>query len=313
MLSNPLLTLAGSQHGMISRCQLVEQVGVSVPTINRGARTGLLVRVASGVFRIASSPDTFESRCAAASLFGAGDGFVGGTSAARLREMKRMNSDVVEYTVPHTFRSNPPPWMRLRFTNWYDADEHREDFGGGIVIATPLRMLFGLAARFNQHRFDGAADDAWNSGLITPESVAAFLGEHRRSGKNGVLRIERWLERALQQMSPSQSYLERDLIDAIDAIGLPVPRRQHPLRLRSGELIHLDAAWPDIRFAVEPGHSYFHRFGGGQERDHRRDAACGELGWHILRLDETMLADLRSAVNLVRRVHDRRAVDLRSP
>ena len=45
--------------------------------------------------------------------------------------------------------------------------------------------------------------------------------------------------------------------------GLPEPIRQHPLLLLTGELIHLDIAWPEVRLAVEPGHSWWH---GGDTR-----------------------------------------------
>lgn len=296
---------------MISRRQLLAGVGVSASTVLRCTKDGRLVAVATGVYRVGGAPDTFEARCSAATLFGDGVGFVSGASAGRLFGLRRMNSDLVDFTVPDGFRTAPPSWMKARTTNWYDSDEHREEIAGGIVVATPLRMLFGLARSFGQQRFEKAADDAWQLGLVTPRQVLDFLQANRASGKNGVIRIERWLARALQQSAPSESYLERDLIAELERIGVPVPVRQHPLVLRTGEQIRLDAAWPEIRFAVEPGHSWFHRFDGGQERDHRRDAACGELGWQILRLNEKMLKDVRGAALMVRRVRRQRESSVR--
>lgn len=262
--------------------------------------------MATGVYRVGGAPDTFEARCSAATLFGGDVGFVSGSSAGRLLGLRRMHADVVDFTVPDGFRTAPPWWMKLRTTNWYDPVEHRSPYDGGIMVATPLRMMFGLARQFNQRRFDKAADDAWQLGLITPRAVLDFLQANRASGKNGVTRLERWVERALEQSAPSESYLERDLIAELERIGLPTPVRQFPLVLRTGERIRLDAAWPAIRLGVEPGHSWFHRFDGGQERDHLRDAACGELGWQILRLNEKMLLDVRGVARTVARVYRQR-------
>jgi hypothetical protein len=304
-----LFQITDQQNGTVSRRQLLELVGVSSSTVLRMTKDGRLRQVASGVYRVGGAPDSFEARCAAATLFGDGVGFVSGSSAGRLYGLRRMSADVVDFTVPDGFRTAPPQWMKLRTTNWYDGDEHRRSLDGGIMVAAPLRMLFGLARQFNQRRFDKAADDAWQLGLITPQQTLAFLQANRASGKNGVIRLERWLERALVQSAPSESYLERDLIAELERIGIPAPVRQFPLVLRTGERIRLDAAWPALRFAVEPGHSWFHRFDGGQERDHRRDAACGELGWQILRLDEKMLLDVPATARTVARVyHQRRSV-----
>lgn len=301
-----LFNISDQQNGTISRQQLLDRVGVSASTVLRCTKDGRLVAVATGVYRVGGAPDSFEARCSAATLFGDGVGFVSGASAARLYGLRRMNSELVDFTVPDGFRTASPSWMKVKTTNWYESDEHRDEFAGGIVVAAPLRMLFGLARAFGQQRFEKAADDAWQLGLITPREALEFLQANRASGKNGVIRVERWLVRALEQSAPSESYLERDLIAELERIGLPAPIRQHSLVLGTGERIRLDAAWPEIRLAVEPGHSWFHRFDGGQERDHRRDAACGELGWQVLRMNEKMLKDVRSAALTVRRVHRQR-------
>ena len=128
----------------------------------------------------------------------------------------------------------------------------------GLRVATPLRTLFRLAWVFNQHRFERAAEDAWHLGLVTPDAAADYLAAVRRSGRAGVIKFEHWLERMSFRKEPSQSGLEQDVIDAICRAGLPEPERQLPLILPSGEMIHVDAAWPAVRLGVEPGHSWWH-------------------------------------------------------
>ena len=70
--------------------------------------------------------------------------------------------------------------------------------------------------------------------------------------------MERWLARTEVMQRPSESGLEQDLIQLVTRAGLPEPVRQHPLRLLNGDLIHIDMAWPDVRFGLEPGHTWWH-------------------------------------------------------
>ncbi len=182
----------------------------------------------------------------------------------------------------------------------------------GLMVVHPVRMLFGLAAAFNQYRFERAAEDAWHLGLVTPELADDYLERHRCRGKDGVSTFEAWLERARTQRRPSQSELERTLLEALDRIGLPTPERQHPLALSSGDTIHLDIAWPDVRLAVEPGSSWWHGGDAGQRRDQRRDRACNEAGWMVVRFDDTMRSDAAAAARQVDRIHRRRTADLRN-
>ena len=70
------------------------------------------------------------------------------------------------------------------------------------AIASPLRMLFGLAEQFNQHRFERAAEDVWHRGLVTPDQAGDYLAAIRRSGRTGVIRMETWLERTSFRTTP---------------------------------------------------------------------------------------------------------------
>jgi very-short-patch-repair endonuclease len=170
-------------------------------------------------------------------------------------------------------------------------------------------MLWALAAAFNQYRFERAAEDAWHRQLITPTAAAAYLEAHRCRGKDGVKRLETWLDSALGRNRASQSDLERTLLEAIDRCGLPEPIRQHPLTLPGGETIHFDIAWPDIRLAVEPGDSWWHGGDLGQRRDQARDRTCLEAGWQVVRFDESMRANPDAAAAQVRRIHRRRSTE----
>ena len=258
------------------------------------------------VFVVAPSPDTFELRCHAVQLWMGGNGFLSGPTAGRIHGLAHMRSSPIHFTTPGDVARHVPAWVELHRSSWYDPRRDRMTTDAGLVVATPARMLFGLADELWQRRFEHAADDAWNLGLISPALITDYLEEHRCRGKNGVARIEAWLERIGPTERPAQSYFERDLIDALDDVGVAPPSRQHPLTLRSGEDVHLDIAWPAIRLAIEPGHSRFHV----PERDRLRDLACGELGWVVHRLDESMRADLAKFARSIARIHVHRTLEL---
>jgi REase_MTES_1575 len=68
----------------------------------------------------------------------------------------------------------------------------------------------------------------------------------------------------------------------LDIPGLPPCRQQHRLVLPDGP-VFLDAAWPEVRLAIELDGAAFHGTPEDRERDLRRDAAMAALGWIVLR------------------------------
>ncbi len=302
VFDDDLLALAARQHGVLTVRQLAGR-GRSRSAISRARSRGVLVDVAPGVVRVASSPDTFRQRCMILQLHAGSVGFIGGMTAARILGLRAMPLAPVNYTAPRSFRRTVPSWADLHITRWYDHVADRQELADGLVVATPMRMLWGLAASFNQFRFDRAAEDAWNLGLIDPQTAADYLEDHRCRGKDGVARLETWLEGALGRSRATQSNLERRLIEALEVVGLPTPSLQYPLTLRSGEVVHLDIAWPDVKLAVEPGDAWFHSGRHAVRRDQARDRGCVELGWQIVRFDESIRSDFLSAARQIRRIH----------
>ncbi len=217
----------------------------------------------------------------------------------------------IEAIAPAEDRPQLPPWVDLRRTGWFDAHRDRCSLGGGAVVAEPHRMLYDLAARLDDRRFHRAAEDCWRLSLVTPKSAAAYLDHHRRRGKDGTLRMQRWLDTALAVNRPTESGLELDLLEALRAVGLPEPVRQHGLRLAHGRRIRVDFAWPEIRLCVEPGHSWWHGGDDGIRRDNERRLGALAIGWETVQLDESLRLDPAQSASMVRAVYDRRLALLR--
>jgi hypothetical protein len=307
-----VLALFRSQHWVAGWSQLAD-LGVARSTLSRARRAGLVTSPMPRVVAVAGVELTFEARALIAQLAAGSGAFVSGPTAGILHGLRDMPRARIEVTIPESRRVTFPKGYRLVRTSWIDDERDVVERDDGIHVASPLRTLFGLAEQFNQHRFDRAAEDVWHRGLVTPDQAGDYLAAIRRSGKTGVIRMEAWLERTSFRTTPPtavQSGLEQAFVDMIESVGLPAPVRQHPLVLPSGEVIHLDLAWPDVRLAVEPGHSWWHGGDLRQRRDQDRDRACAMVGWLVVRYDESAARDRRATATELLALHRRRSADV---
>ena len=76
--------------------------------------------------------------------------------------------------------------------------------------------------------------------------------------------------------------------------GIPPCEQQHKILLPGGP-VRLDAAWPEVKLAVELDGAAFHGSPEARERDLRRDAALAARGWLVLRFSYRRLLREREA------------------
>jgi hypothetical protein len=310
MMNRPDVLKFLADHHWVASLDQLRELKVSKAAVQHARRCGVLDTPLRGIVSLAAVDLSFEGRAMVIQLAAGDTSFVSGPSAGVLYHLRMMPRTPVEVAVKETHQLTVPSWGRLVRTSWIDEDRDVVTRSDGLRVASPLRMLFGLARRFNQHRFERAAEDVWHRKLATPDDAAAYLAAVRRSGRGGVTRFEAWLEKTITRPRPSQSGLELDFVDLLDSVGLPKPERQHPVVLPSGETIHLDLAWPDVRLAIEPGHSWWH---GGDLRmrlDYARDRDCDEIGWKVIRYDEAAAEDPECAAQQTLAIYRRRKADL---
>lgn len=291
-----------ASHDWVASLDELQQLGVSRAAVSRARRAGTVVDVAPRVVALAHAGLSVRGRARAGILAAGHEAFVSGPTAGLMYGLREMPRRRIEITVHEFRRVRLGPPYRLVYTSWIDEARDIRVFDG-LRVASPLRMLFGLASQFNRHRFERAAEDTWHKGLVEPVAAAQFLGAIRKSGRGGVLRFEEWLQRTDARSRPSQSGMELDVLGAIRRAGLPEPERQYPVQLRSGETIHLDIAWPSLLLAFEPGHTWWHGGDLRQRADEERDQAGGELGWAVHRFDEVQVADASALTDRVAAIY----------
>jgi Transcriptional regulator, AbiEi antitoxin len=195
------LALFSSQHGVATLGQLIA-LRLSPRTIGRARERGELVPVLPGVYYLGEREPSFEARAMAVQLHCGESCFLNGTTAGALVGLRSMPRSRIQVTVPGRVPVSLPSWVEASMTSWFDPKRVvvRSD---GLRLADPYLMLLALARQFNDHRFERAAEDAWHRRLVTRGGAATFLDQFRGSGRRGVGRFERWLDKTKDQHSPA--------------------------------------------------------------------------------------------------------------
>lgn len=279
------------RHGIVTHAELTAD-GVTHHAIRRLVERGLLVRVHKRVYRLTTSPDTFESRCAAAC---AADPFaiVSGVAAARLWEFRHVwRPDVPHLLVDHD-RTPVTRGVVLRRSNVIDDGDvvERDD---GIRIASPPRTWFDCARDVDDDRFERLTEWVIDHHCTVP-TLWETARRLRARGRPGAARVKRIMEARGDWQKPAGSGLELRVLKALERRGVRLIR-QYPLRLTDGTTIHPDGADPAIRWAIEIDHVTWHGGRLDAQYDKRRDRAARLVGWQIERVTDLELAEGFAAV-----------------
>ncbi len=279
---------------MFTICELLDD-GFSQRAVRRLVQGGSLISLHAGVYRSASTPDGFETRCVAACLADP-EVVVSGPAAARLWGFRHVHRpEVPEVLVSHD-RTPMTKGVRIRRTNIL-GDEDRVRRDDGIVVATPARTWFDCAKYLGDERFEKLTE--WV--LDTHCSVPLLWREVRRMcgrGRQGSARVRLVMSQRESWQRPAGSGLEMDVFNALRERGIGPLVRQHPLRLPDGMVIHPDVAVVPLRWAVEVDHVTWHGGRFEAQRDKIRDRQARRLGWQVERVTDQELRDsFRRAVD----------------
>ncbi len=267
-----LWELAQSQHGVVTRAQLMER-GLTSKAIAHRIRTGRLHRLWRGVYAV-GRPDVGQyGRWMAAVLSCGSDALLSHRSAATLWGIAKSPPNMAtEVVVPAKLRRWQPE-IRLRRRADLGAEHRREV--NGIPVTDPVSTLVDLASCVMEWQVEKAINDADRLGLVDPVSLRAEIeGLLPRPGMACMCRL-------LGCDALTDTGLERKFLHIVREAGLPLPETQVMV---NG--YRVDFHWPDLGLIVETDGWVHHRTAGEQATDHRRDQAHTKAGLTTLRFAE---------------------------
>jgi very-short-patch-repair endonuclease len=277
-------TLAGRQHGLLARWQLL-RIGLGEDAIDHRLRTGRLVKVQRGVYALGHAQLRREGNLLAMVLrFGDGAA-VSHRSAAALWGIRPWSGAFVEIT-----RRGPGGTVKLRGRLVHRCIELPDDeltIERGVPTTTLARTLLDLAAVVPAHHLRRAVERSDQAELFNLTEVQRVLDAHPgRPGRGPLMALLADFRDHGDMITRSD--LEAIMLQICIDQGLPRPQVNRYDGVRES-----DFRWPTHRLIVEVDSWTFHgRTRTAFDGDRARDRALLHEGWRVARFtDRQILAD----------------------
>jgi very-short-patch-repair endonuclease len=273
-----LASLAGCQHGVVARRQLLA-LGLRHRTIERRIARGRLHRIHRGVYAVGHRSLSAQGRWLAAVLAVGPDAVLSHRSAAALWELRPAAGARVDVTVPGRARRRRQGVAIHVTRELRDRDCAQRE---GIPVTSVARTLLDLAGVFPEPQLSRAFEQAERTGQLDLRAVedVCLRGRGRR-GLGALLRV------LADQRGPApaiRSELERIFLDLCREHRVPQPRINDFV-----VGFEVDAVWLRQRLVVELDGYDFHRTRAAFERDRARDTALQLAGYRVLRFTHRRL------------------------
>lgn len=290
-----IASIAGRQHGVVSRRQLLE-LGLGESAIETALVRAYLLVLHPGVYAVGHRSLTVHGRWMAATLAGGPGTALSHRSAGQLWGLVPRSSIEIEVTRPRKFRRRAG--IRAHFAT-LPSDEIRTV--DGIPVTSPPRTMLDLAALSTARQLERAFNELEVRGLTDALSVPDLLERHPRRRGTAALR------ELLASEAPggiTRRELEEAFVGLIDAHGLPRPRFNASLTLR-GRFFEVDCMWRRERLVVELDGRAVHGTRQAFEADRERDRILQAEGWRVTRVTwRQVKSDAHAVANDLRRLLD---------
>ena len=285
-ISPSLARNVAQRHGIVTHDELTAD-GFTSNSLRWQLDQGVLVPVHRGVYRLATSPETFESRCVAACL-ASPFAIVTGVAAARLWGFRHVWLPELPHLLVGHDCTPITSGVVLRRSNVIDTTDAvtRAD---GITVASPPRAWFDCARDVDDDRFERLTE--WV--LDNHTTLATLWRTTRRlqsKGRPGLARVNRVMSRRSDWQKPAGSGLELRVLRALEDRGIELVR-QFALTLPDGQIIHPDGVDLAIKWALEVDHASWHAGRQEAQRDKVRDRGLRRTGWQTDRVTDHELDD----------------------
>jgi very-short-patch-repair endonuclease len=289
-----LSELAGRQHGIVGRVQLLE-AGWSKEEINWRIRAGRLHRLHAGVYSVGHQLVSREGRWMAAVLASGSDAVLSHWSAAAFWKIRPNSRSIIDVTIPQKSRS----WKGIRrHHSLLPADE--VTIREGIPVTTVPRTIFDLAATESEDVVESLLREMEFRELWGRLSLRDLV--ERYPGRRGVQKVRLALQRLEEEPTGRRrSPLEERFAPFLRRHRLPLPRFNDWIVL-GPKRYQVDCHWPGTGQIVELDGWEGHRTRTAFREDRARDRALRVAGYSVTRLTWNQLDDEPEAVSTDLRV-----------
>ena len=265
-----------SQHGLITTEQAVRLLGPSRKA--RWVSERRLISVQPAVFRMSGAPQTWHQSMLAAAL--AVDGVVSHRSAAELWGLIQP-AGYAEVSVPGKVdRTVRPPAIVHRIVDLHpDLALERE----GLRVTDAVRTVIDLGLVMPWWLVHRAIAKGISTHAFELSDVRSLRDALGRPGRNGTGVVRDILEGNLLIMGKEESELEKRFTELARRHGLPPLSLQHEVWEIGRFVARIDAAYPELKLAIEIDGFEHHSSPDAFQRDRTRQNHLVALGWTVLR------------------------------
>jgi hypothetical protein len=275
-----LAGLAGRQHGVVGRWQLVE-LGFGDDAIKLRLRAGRLHPLHRDAYAVGHPVISKRGRWLAAVLALGPGAMLSHRSAAALWGLAR-DQRKVHVTAPGG-RQDLPGRSGIKVHRCKFFPDERT-LRAGIPVSTVARTIFDLAERSVPYELKSAWDEADRMHLLRIPEVAVVY--ERGRGRRARTRVRPFLQAEQRHIESTASPLEDRFAAFVIAYRLPPP--QTNVLLEGDEV---DALWPDARLIVELDSWEFHAHRAAFEKDRDRDTDHLLAGYRTIRVTHRRLSE----------------------
>jgi hypothetical protein len=290
-----LAQVALRQLGAFSRDQAVA-AGLASRSVRRRAANGTWTAVLPGVYRAASTPESWHQKLVAALLWAGARAVISHLTAARLHGLEGLGPmrarEPIELLVPFGKRLKAPAYVAHQSRQLERNDRTTID---GIAVTSLARTLVDVSPRLGPKQLNVALD----SGLARHRHLdLAFLrrelGRLRTQGRRISPHLGPLLDDREGDAGHLDSALERRFLAALKHAGLPRPEAHYDVVEGGRRLAEVDFAYPEVKLAIELQGAEIHRRRSIWERDQARLSDLAAAGWRVLLVTWAQL-ELREA------------------
>lgn len=292
-----LAALAGKQHGIAARWQLVP-LGFSRHAVQARLDAGRLHRIHRGVYAVGHRKLTLKGRWMAAVLACGASALLSHRSALALWDLRQTASGAIEVTVRGPAKPGPEGVL-VRCTRVL-ADEDAAEVDG-IPVTSLAWTAVDYAAISKPAHVRSALEAMERRGIYIGRELDKLL--ERTPNRKGVKALRAVIAEMTGPAPWLQSELEQTFRELIRESDLPDYEANVMVE---GEVV--DALWRKERVIVELDGYSFHKSRSQFEADRRRDAKLMVAGYRVLRITQyrlqhepaAVLADLRALLSASR-------------